>query len=95
MEQHTGWVIPIHQLLYWVKGIPAPHGKSSKTHNEFGTLDTLTQNGWTLQYDRYGTALNTLLPQKIKISKGDLKVTLIIKEWLPLATQEDAPSTPI
>jgi len=63
--------------------------------NEFGTLETLTQNGWTLQYDRYGTALNTLLPQKIKISKGDLKVTLIIKEWLPLPAHEDTPPSPI
>ena len=94
VQEHTGWAIPIHQLLYWVKGIPAPHGKSTKTHNTYGTLATLSQNGWDLQFDRYGTAMDTLLPQKIKITKGDLKVTLIIKEWLPLPANDDTAPPP-
>ncbi|MBA55846.1 MAG: outer membrane lipoprotein LolB [Pseudomonadales bacterium] len=88
--EHTGWHIPIHQLLYWVKGIPAPYGKSEPSYNEYGTLKTLQQNQWYLEFDRYGEAMGTLLPQKIKITKEDLKVTLIIKEWLPLPSQEEA-----
>lgn len=88
--EHTGWNIPIHQLLYWIKGIPAPYGKSEPTYNEYGALKTLQQNQWNLEFDRYGEAMGTLLPQKIKISKDDLKVTLIIKEWLPLPSNEEA-----
>lgn len=87
--EHTGWDIPIHQLLYWVKGIPAPHGKSEPTYNEYGTLKTLRQDQWTLEFDRYGEAMGTLLPQKIKITKDNLKVTLIIKEWLPLTSNDE------
>lgn len=86
--EHTGWVIPINHLLYWVKGIPAPFGQPSITHNPHGTIDTLKQDGWTLKYDRYGMALNQMLPQRIKITRGDLKVTLIIKEWLALPSGE-------
>jgi len=83
--EHTGWQIPINQLLYWVKGIPAPSGDIQMTRNALGTLDTLQQDGWKLEFDRYGNALDSLLPQRIKIQKDDLKVTLIIKEWLPLS----------
>lgn len=87
--EHTGWAIPIHQLLYWVKGIPSPHGKSTQQHNELGALKSLQQAGWSLEFDRYGNALGTLLPQRIKIEKEGLKVTFIIKEWLPLTNSED------
>ncbi len=92
--EHTGWNIPIHQLLYWVKGIPAPYGDSERTYNEYGTLKTLQQNQWNLEFYRYGEAMGTLLPQKIKITRDDLKVTLIIKEWLPLADNENEEAAP-
>lgn len=97
--EHTGWQIPIKNLLYWIKGIPAPYGNVAMTRTELGTIATLDQDGWHLQYDRYGNALNALLPQRIKIHKDDLKVTLVIKEWIPLSTpgtdrSSDAHTTP-
>ncbi|MCP5017821.1 MAG: outer membrane lipoprotein LolB [Ketobacter sp.] len=94
IAQHTGWAIPIHQLLYWIKGIPSPHGKSTLQHNALGTLQSLQQEGWKLEFDRYTNVMGTLLPQRIKIHKEDLKVTLIIKEWLPLASPEDSSEDP-
>lgn len=90
VEQHTGWSIPINHLLYWVKGIPSPFGKSTQQHNPLGSLQSLQQDGWNLEYDRYGKAFDTLLPTRIKIKKGDLKVTLIIKEWLPLTNPQES-----
>lgn len=90
VQQHTGWTIPIHQLLYWVKGIPSPRGASTLQYNEYGTLRSLQQEGWHLEFDRYADILGTLLPQRIKIQREDLKVTLIIKEWLPLTGNEDS-----
>lgn len=79
--EHTGWDIPIQNLLYWVKGIPADHGSYRSQRNESGTLARLEQLGWTLSFSRYTLALNHPLPQKIKIEKDDLTVTLIIKQW--------------
>ncbi len=84
VRDHTGWAIPINNLLYWVKGMPAPGGKPALTFNTLGTLATLQQDGWSLSFDQYGQLMGTLLPQKIRIQKGELKVTLIIKDWLPL-----------
>ena len=88
--EHTGWQIPINDLLYWVKGMPAPTGDPVYTRNKLGTLASLQQDGWQLQYANYAMVMGTLLPQKIKIAKDHLKVTLIIKQWLPLSEGDDS-----
>lgn len=88
VADHTGWEIPINHLLYWVKGIPAPDDEPTMTHNEKGLLSKLTQDGWTLSYDRYVDAMGQTLPRRIKLTKEDLKVTLVIKQWLPLRNGE-------
>lgn len=84
VQEHTGWEIPINHLLYWIKGLPAPTGEPRLTHNALGTLASLEQDGWSLQFDQYIASMNTLLPQRIRISKGELRVILVVKDWLPL-----------
>ncbi len=86
---HTGWNIPIQNLLYWVKGIPAPYGKPEIKLNALGTIEEMVQDGWHLTYSRYGNAMGNILPQRIIIDKDELKVTFIIKEWLPLTPVTD------
>ena len=84
LMDHTGWDLPLSNLLYWVKGIPAPRGKPVMTYNEQGMLDTLQQNQWHLSFPRYQQTMNLWLPQRIVIHNQDLKVTLIIKTWQPI-----------
>lgn len=84
VQEHTGWEIPINDLLYWIKGLPAPGEEAQMTHNALGTLATLEQNGWSLQFDQYAVSLGTLLPQRIRISKGELRVVVVVKSWLAL-----------
>ena len=84
VQEHTGWEIPISNLLYWVKGMQAPGSHAILQHNTLGTLATLKQDGWALTYDQYSQQLGTLLPCRIRIQKGELRVTLIIKRWQPL-----------
>ncbi|HVL02555.1 MAG TPA: lipoprotein insertase outer membrane protein LolB [Dongiaceae bacterium] len=84
VQEHTGWEIPINDLLYWIKGLPAPTGQPQLTHNALGTLATLEQDGWSLEFDQYVMNLGTLLPQRIRIRKGELRVVLVVKDWLPL-----------
>ncbi len=82
--EHTGWEIPISNLLYWVKGMPAPGSRPATTHNDLGTLATLQQEGWNLTFDQYSPQMGTLLPCRIRIQKDQLRVTLIIKRWQAL-----------
>lgn len=85
VQEHTGWEIPISNLLYWVKGMPAPGSRPATTHNDLGTLATLRQDGWNLTFDQYSPQMGTLLPCRIRIQKDQLRVTLIIKRWQALA----------
>lgn len=90
----TGWTIPVAQLVYWVRALPAPEQKV--THWEKNELDQITlleQAGWRVRYSQYqpvsttsgsGTSgeLHVLLPGRVIAEYGDVRLTLVIREWL-------------
>lgn len=81
LHQHTGWHIPLHYLLYWVKGLPEPRIPSVANYDQKGYIESLTQGPWKLEFYKYQQVLGVTLPHKIKIQTDDLKVTLVIKHW--------------
>jgi len=80
---HTqlGWPFPVTALRHWVRGIPSPHTQSFKYFGSNGLLEKLSQDGWLIHYLRYSTINNVQLPEKIRLQHGDLRVTIIVKEW--------------
>ena len=84
LYEHTGWYLPLHNLLYWIKGLPEPRMPAITEFDEHGYLSTLIQGPWKLHFERYQQAMNVTLPHKIRIYNQDLKVTLVIKAWNPL-----------
>ena len=83
LYEHSGWQIPLSNLLYWIKGLPEPRSTSTPRFNNIGLISTLDQAGWTLQFERYKDALGKPLPHKIKIISDNLKVTVLVKQWIP------------
>lgn len=82
MKQRLGWSIPINDLQYWAKGIPAPHSGYSHSLNDNGTLSQLMQNQWFIEYKNYHTLNKTDWPRKMQLHYGnDIQVTLLIKQW--------------
>lgn len=81
---HTGWHLPISNLLYWIKGLPVPRLEKSLTFNNIGLIEHLHQEGWNLTFERYQESLGEPLPHKVKIFSTDLKVTLLVKQWSSL-----------
>lgn len=94
IHQHVGWPLPITQLRYWVKGIPAPstHSTDKAEDLEFNDKEQLSQfhqSGWKIHYPRY-TQLKThrplpeitSLPGKIVLQQQQVKITVIVNEWL-------------
>ncbi|WP_036188596.1 lipoprotein insertase outer membrane protein LolB [Marinimicrobium agarilyticum] len=88
--QATGWRLPVEDLTYWVRGIPAPgsdHVIAARTEN--GLVRQLEQSGWTLHYEEYQRVeqttrrgLRTLpLPGRIVAERGDTRLTLIVYDW--------------
>ena len=57
LVETTGWDVPLDDMDWWVRGLPAPGAKAEQELDEDGRLKTLTQLGWEvefLEYDRYG-----------------------------------------
>jgi len=84
MYQQTGIRIPIQNLYYWIRGLPAPGAVQSahyEQHDQIKHLIYLKQAGYTVKYLNYTNNEDLSLPSKIQVQgpKGNLKI--IIKRW--------------
>lgn len=81
MQQQLGWSLPVENLLWWVKGLPAPHSQSQLQLDDNSLLSELLQDQWHIQYLSYRSENGLQLPERIKLSGAGLDITLVIKEW--------------
>lgn len=83
LQDNLGWQIPVSGLAYWVRGLPAPGGTPEQRQlDEHGRLRELQQDGWHIQYERYGLYSGSLdLPEKLTIERPGLRLRLLIHTW--------------
>ncbi len=83
IRQSTGWRLPVEQLLYWVRGIPAPDSRPRRMEKTpQGLLAELEQNGWQLSYSDYRLVNERWrLPERIVARHRDIRLTLVIYQW--------------
>lgn len=81
MQQQLGWSLPVENLLWWVRGLPAPYSKSQVQLDSNSLLAKLEQDQWQVNYLSYRTENGLQLPERIKLSGAGLNITLVIKEW--------------
>lgn len=84
LAAQLGWPLPVSDLLYWVRGLPAPGDYQNLGLNEMGQLDLLEQHGWQLTFDQYRAQGHLPpLPTKISATQPDsgLRIKLLIYNW--------------
>lgn len=86
IKQSAGWILPVAQLAYWVRGVPAPKLRISHLQqNDSGLLDRLMQGGWSISYSNYrDQTLNGAvlpLPGKVTAEYQDVRLVLVIRSW--------------
>ena len=83
IQAATGWQLPIDNLTWWIKGLPAPDGDFRLLFDEQNKLAILEQDGWEIRYDRWQPFIETLpeLPARITALKGDKRVRVVISRW--------------
>lgn len=81
IKKSTGWRIPMDQLRYWVRGIAAPNSTSKVRFNKEGRITSMKQSGWALRYKDYVSISGYVLPKKVELVSGDLRVRLVISKW--------------
>lgn len=76
-----GVSIPINGLRYWVLGLSYPGLEADTSYDALGWLRALRQLGWTVDYPEYQDVESLILPRKLKASRGDAKLKLVVDEW--------------
>lgn len=84
MQEQLGWSLPVNNLLWWVRGLPAPDSKYQLQLNENSLAGQLEQDGWQLEFVRYQQlADGSRLPERIQLQGPQLQLTLLVKQWQP------------
>jgi outer membrane lipoprotein LolB len=96
LQESMGWSLPVSDLQYWIKGIPAPQKKGEfyVKYDQYGHLTGLRQDGWTLQFDRYKREVDAPdFAQRITLTRPGITVKIIVRDRLFMMEKYDAPST--
>lgn len=87
--QTTGWLLPLDNLSWWLRGLPVPDKQMQMTLDGQGRLGSLTQDGWQLTVLEYEEQWGMLLPHLIELRNinGDthgkaMHLRLVISQWL-------------
>lgn len=86
IKKTAGWTLPVAELAYWVRGVPAPKLRITQLQqNETGLIAQLIQGGWNIRYSNYRdqtfNGINLPLPGKITAEYKDVRLTLVIRDW--------------
>lgn len=76
-----GYHLPISNLKYWVRGLPAKDTTFEGQFDQQNRLVHLMQAGWTIQFSNYVSKGLIDLPEKIFIYSPSLNVRMIIYNW--------------
>lgn len=79
--QQTGIRLPVNNLYYWVRGIPAPGAVQGVKRDRYNHLSELKQAGYTITYSSYTSVKGKDLPAKISLQGHGVSIKLVIKRW--------------
>lgn len=93
VREATGWSVPVVALGWWVRGLAWPDGDAptSRSLNDDGTPNTLSQAGWDVSFTRYASGPDEIaMPSRLKAEKDGLVLKLAINRWNRMLARVDA-----
>jgi outer membrane lipoprotein LolB len=81
MTERFGWSLPVYSMRFWILGVSDPGAGADETVDDAGMLIELMQNGWQVRYDGYTDNGGTLLPRKIVMESGDVRIRVVADRW--------------
>jgi outer membrane lipoprotein LolB len=92
LSELLGWWLPVGSLHAWLLGLPDPRFQASTEPGLDGTLASLEQRFWRVEYGGYQlapatarTGRDVLIPRRIDLADGPLKLRVTIDDWHPVA----------
>lgn len=77
LKKNTGWQIPVNNLRYWIRALPAPHMPSEKSYDAQHQLVSLQQQGWKIDYLRY----QHRIPSLIQLIRPEINLRIVINQF--------------
>jgi outer membrane lipoprotein LolB len=81
LAQKTGIRLPVSNLYYWMRGLPAPGKVSSEHRDTANHLTQLRQSGYTITFGNYTSVQGADLPGIIRLEGNGVMVKVVIKRW--------------
>lgn len=81
LQRETGVRLPVKNLYYWVRGLPAPGSIQSKRQDANHYLTSFKQGGYNINYTAYTSVNGLILPSKIRLQGHGVLIKLVIKRW--------------
>ena len=91
LSELVGWWLPVASLPHWLLGFPDRDFSAVAEPGADGTLASLEQRLWRVEYREYGlaaidgTATQVLVPRRIDMTHETLTLKLTIDDWQPTA----------
>lgn len=79
MQQQLGWHLPVANLHYWVRGLPAPGKYRGAQFDHYGHLQRLTQQNWIVEFGHYIHQGAVDLPQTLLIQQQDIHIKIVAR----------------
>ena len=77
MNQLLGWEVPVEHALFWIQGQPDPNSLFTRLN-----ATSFEQSNWKVStLDQLLLSSGETAPRKIKLSKDQLSLTLILTDW--------------
>lgn len=90
LEDVIGWSLPLSGLEYWIRGIPQPDSDFSRRIDRGGRARSISQDRWAIVYlDYFSEQLDPQLPRRIKLSRDELILKLVIERWQQSEAEQD------
>jgi outer membrane lipoprotein LolB len=81
LQARLGFELPIDDLRFWLLGVPEPGAEFALTRNAQDRALTLTQGGWSIEYDRYMAVGGDVLPAHLVLSREAVRVRIAVDHW--------------
>ncbi len=82
LYQAAGWRLPVSELVFWIRGLPAPSLQVDRLLLDGeNRLRELSQGGWSIRYKTYTGIDGISLPARLDLENGQLRVRLSVRQW--------------
>ena len=82
LQRAAGWHFPVSELVYWIRGLPAPSLVVEQLLLDAeNRITALSQGGWSIRYKRYSGVGRLSLPARLDLENEQVRVRLSVREW--------------